>query len=198
MTLVRWALFFSSIILLIFTQCIFAEELKTVADTKTNAKQRLQKNEGLKLEDYSAPAITLDESLQNQKDTKQGIQYDLKEILKEADSARTDVKNIQLSIAEIRASALKNNLALQVVQADPRIAETRVSEERAKFDNIIYANLKYGELDLPSMSGDRVNFSSNNPALSNQTVKLTRQNQRVDSMDGEVGIAVPLRTGGSC
>lgn len=196
MTLVRWALFFSSILLLIFTQRIFAEEVKTSADTKTNAKQRLLKNEGLKLEDYSAPAITLDESLQKQKDTNQGIQYDLKEILKEADSAREDEKNIQISIAEIRASALKNNLALQVVQADPRIAETRVSEERAKFDNIIYANLKYGELDLPSMSGDRVTFSSNNPALSNQTVKLTRQNQRVDSIDGEVGIAVPLRTGG--
>lgn len=196
MTLVRWALFLSSILLLIFTQRIFAEEAKTSADTKTNAKQRLLKNEGLKLEDYSAPAVTLDESLQKQKNTNQGIQYDLKEILKEADSARADEKNIQIGIAEIRASALKNNLALQVVQADPRIAETRVSEERAKFDNIIYANLKYGELDLPSMSGDRVTFSSNNPALSNQTVKLTRQNQRVDSIDGEVGIAVPLRTGG--
>jgi outer membrane protein len=196
MTLVRWGLFFSSIFLLIFTQRILAEEVKTVADTKTNAKQRLQKNEGLKLEDYSAPAVTLDESLQKQKETKQGIQYDLKQILKEADSARADAENIQLSIAEVRASALKNNLALQVVQADPRIAETRVSEERAKFDNIIYANLKYGEYDLPSMSGDRVNFSSNNPTLDKQTVKLTRQNQQYDSIDGEVGIAVPLRTGG--
>jgi outer membrane protein TolC len=196
MTLVRWALVFSSTILLIFTQSIFAEEVKKTIDSKANAIQRLQRGEGLKLEDYSAPAITLDESLQKQKDTKQGIEYDLKEILKETNSARADANNIQLSIAEIRASALKNNLALQVVQFDPRIAETRVSEERAKFDNIIYANLKYGELDLPSTSGDRVTFSSNNPALSNQTVKLTRQNQRVESIDGEIGIAVPLRTGG--
>lgn len=196
MTLVRWALIFTSTILLIFTQSIFAEEVKKTIDSKANAIQRLQRGEGLKLEDYSAPVITLDESLQKQKDTKQGIRYDLKEILKETNSARADANNIQLSIAEIRVSALKNNLALQVVQFDPRIAETRVSEERAKFDNIIYANLKYGELDLPNTSGDRVTFSSNNPALSNQTVKLTSQNQRVESIDGEIGIAVPLRTGG--
>jgi len=196
MTLVRWALIFSSTILHIFTQSIFAEEVKKTIDSKANAIQRLQRGEGLKLEDYSAPAITLDESLQKQKDTKQGIEYDLKEILKETNSARADANNIQLSIAEIRASALKNNLALQVVQFDPRIAETRVSEERAKFDNIIYANLKYGELDLPNTSDDRVTFSSNNPALSNQTVKLTTQNQRFESIDGEIGIAVPLRTGG--
>lgn len=196
MTLVRWALIFSSTILLIFTQSIFAEDVKKTIDHKANTKERLQRGEGLKLEDYSAPAITLDESLQKQKETKQGIEYDLKEILKENESARADAKNIQLSIAEIRASALKNNLALQVVQFDPRIAETRVSEERAKFDNIIYANLKYSELDLPNTSGDRVTFSSNTPALSNQTVKLTNQNQRVESIYGEIGIAVPLRTGG--
>lgn len=196
MTLVRWALYFSSICLLIFTQCIFAEGSKTVADTKLNAKQRLQQKEGVRLEDYSAPTKNLDESLQKQKEKSQVIQYDLKEILKESTSAKDSTKNIQLSISEIRTSALKNNLALQVVQADPRIAETRVSEERAKFDNIIYANLKYGELDLPDTSADRVTFSSANPALDKQTVKFTRQNQRIESIDGEIGIAIPLRTGG--
>jgi outer membrane protein len=203
MTLVRSLFVFGALFTtLLFTQRIIAEERKKVTEetskssSKISAKQRLQKQEGLTLEDYSAPAKTVDESLKQQKEKNQTIQYDLKEILKETSSAREATKNIQLSIAELRASALKNNLALQVVQADPRIAETRVSEERAKFDNIIYANLKYGEFDLPDSSGDRVSFSSTNPALDKQTVKLTRQNQRTKSIDGELGIAIPLRTGG--
>lgn len=203
MTLVRSLFVFGALFTtLLFTQRIIAEERKKVTEetskssSKISAKQRLQKQEGLTLEDYSAPAKTIDESLKQQKEKNQTILYDLKEILKETSSAREATKNIQLSIAELRASALKNNLALQVVQADPRIAETRVSEERAKFDNIIYANLKYGEFDLPDSSGDRVSFSSTNPALDKQTVKLTRQNQRTKSIDGELGIAIPLRTGG--
>lgn len=187
---IRWVAVFLFASTSFFAQ---AEDLK--AGSKSNVKQRLQMEEGLKLEDYSAPAKTLDETLLKQKD-KPAIQYDLKEILKETAPLRGAAGSTQSTIAEIRASALKNNLALQIVQADPKIAQTRVDEERAKFDNIIYANLKYGRQDLPIQSGDRVKFSSTNPVLNNQNVKLTLQEQRTRGIDGELGIAVPLRTGG--
>jgi outer membrane protein len=173
-----------------------AETVKSeVENTKTNAKQRLKMDEGVKLEDYSTPTKTLDEALQKQKDSP-AVQYNLKEILKDSASLRESTNGTQLSISQVRAAALKNNLALQIAQADPKIAQTRVSEERAKFDNIIYANLKYGATDLPAQSGDRVKFSSTNPALNNQNVKLTLQEQRTKNLDGELGIAIPLRTGG--
>ena len=165
-------------------------------EAKPSVKQRLQMQEGLKLEEYSAPARTLDEALQQQKDPQPAIQYDLKLILKEIGPALGSASSMQRTITEIRSSALKNNLALQIVQADPRIAQTRVSEERAKFDSIIYANLKYGAQDLPAQSGSRVKFSSSNLALNNQNVKLTLQEQRTKGVDGELGIAIPLRTGG--
>lgn len=175
---------------LLSSQAIHAEELKP------SVKLRLQKSEGLSLEEYSAPSTSLEDSLEKQKKSNQAIKYDIKEIVKETTSTRESAKNVQLSIAEIRASALKNNLSLKIAEAEPRIAETRVSEERAKFDNIIYANLKYGEQDLPSTSGDRVTFSSTNAELNKETVKLTRLNQKLESIEGELGIAVPLRTGG--
>jgi outer membrane protein len=164
-------------------------------DAKPKAKQRLQMEEGLKLEEYSTPAKTINDSLRKQKEAT-AIQYDLKEILKEITPLRAAAENSQRTITDIRASALKNNLALQIVRADPKIAQTVVDEERAKFDNIIYANLKYGSQDLPAQSGDRVKFSSSNPALNNQNVKLTQQEQRTKGIDGELGIAIPLRTGG--
>lgn len=175
---------------LLSSQAINAEELKP------SVKLRLQKSEGLSLEEYSAPSTSLEDGLEKQKKSNQVIRYDIKEILKETTSTRESAKNVQLSIAEIRASALKNNLSLKIAEAEPRIAETRVSEERAKFDNIIYANLKYGEQELPSTSGDLVTFSSTNTDLNKETVKLTRLNQKLESIEGELGIAVPLRTGG--
>jgi outer membrane protein TolC len=180
---------------LLLSQTSFAAE-KQAESVKPKLKQRMIQQEGLRLDDYSAPTKTLEESIQQQKENQQTIRYDLNAIIKETNATKDEAKNIQRSIAEIRAAALKNNLALQIVQADPRIAETRVSEERAKFDQIIYANLKYGELDLPDTSGDLVQFTSDNPTINNQKLKLTSLNQNIESIEGQLGIAIPLRTGG--
>lgn len=162
------------------------------------AEQRLQMDEGIQLQDYSAPAKGVEEAIQQQKETRSGIQIDLQKILKETDTAqpRDSGQYQQKSIADIRTEALKNNLSLRVIQADPNIVQTRLNEERAKFDNIIYANLKYGEYDFPERSGNRVKFSSDDVGLNNGVVKQTIQNQRSKDLDGELGIAIPLRTGG--
>ncbi|MDP3088940.1 MAG: TolC family protein [Methylotenera sp.] len=167
-------------------------------DVMPRAEQRLQMDEGIQLQDYSAPAKGVEEAIQQQKETRSGIQIDLQKILKETDTAqpRDSGQYQQKSIADIRTEALKNNLSLRVIQADPNIVQTRLNEERAKFDNIIYANLKYGEYDFPERSGNRVKFSSDDVGLNNGVVKQTIQNQRSKDLDGELGIAIPLRTGG--
>lgn len=51
----------------------------------------------------------------------------------------------QLSITAVRSMALENNLDLKIAQADPKIAATSVSEEQAKFDDLIFAKAKYGK-----------------------------------------------------
>lgn len=177
----------------------FISQVAWTAELMPRTEQRLRMDEGIKLEEYSAPPQGIDESVKQQKEKRSGIQIDLQKILKEADTVQplASGQHQPMSITEIRAAALKNNLSLQVIQADPIIAQTRVSEERAKFDNIIYANLKYGEYDLPERSGDRVKFSSDDAALNARVVKQTIENQRSKGLDGELGIAIPLRTGGT-
>lgn len=104
---------------------------------------------------------------------------------------------LQLSIAEVRSRALKNNLSLKVFQYDPVIAQTVVREEEAKFDKIIFAYAKYGDKDSPAFSGDNVEFKSNNPALDAQRLKIDIQEQEKQNLMLEAGIKVPLRTGGT-
>ena len=106
-------------------------------------------------------------------------------------------QSIKQSLADIRAKALIHNLSIKIANADTLIARTQLDEERAKFDQIIFANLKYGDKDLPMMSGDSVKFTSDNPALDGALVKLTKTPAQAKSIEGDVGIAIPLRTGGT-
>ncbi len=106
-------------------------------------------------------------------------------------------QGVRQTLAEIRAKALTHNLSLKIANVDPLIARTQVDEERAKFDQIIFANLKYADKDLPSISSDNVKFTSNNPALDDALVKLTKTPTQTKSVAGDIGIAIPLRTGGT-
>lgn len=101
-----------------------------------------------------------------------------------------------LTIADVRARALQNNLSLKVVQFDPAIAESALRAERAKFDNIIYASLRRSRENLPLTSGDIVELKSEDAQLDGQLVKLNKAEQQIDYLDGEAGVAIPLRTGG--
>ncbi len=112
------------------------------------------------------------------------------------DAHKGDAPYTPLSIVEARQKALENNLSLKVIQYDPIIATQKLNVERAKFDNIIFANAKYGRKDLPSASAELAGLSSDNAALNNQVVKLTNLEQRKEAFDAEVGIEVPLRSGG--
>ena len=102
-----------------------------------------------------------------------------------------------LSITDARQKALQNNLSLKIIRYDPIIATQKLNIERAKFDTIFFANAKYGRKNLPSLSSDLVSLTSDNASLNNQIVKLNNLEQTNEAINAEVGVEVPLRTGGS-
>jgi len=103
-----------------------------------------------------------------------------------------------LSIAEARALALENNLDLQIARIDPKIASTQVSEEEAKFDDLIFAKAKYANKNTPTLNEGVVSFTPVDPKspLKNQVAKLAAIPQETDTLELEAGVVIPLRTGG--
>ena len=190
---------------------VFAED-GHVKDVTNQVNQRLSEDEHLSLDLFSLqPPIPLKSAIEEynaaraKKEVKP-LQIDLKKALapfEHPDSAKgispslnTESAN-HVSIADIRAKALKNNLTIKVAQLDPLIASTVVREEEAKFDNIIFAYAKYSQLNSPKLSGDNVEFKSDNPTLSGQQLKLTTLEQEIRSAELEAGIKIPLRSGGA-
>lgn len=85
-------------------------------------------------------------------------------------------KSRTLSIAEVRALSLANNLDLRVQLVAPDIARTTITEEEAKFNSVFYAN-----------------YSQNNQNVANQL----QTQQGVFAEQAQVGIRMPLATGGT-
>lgn len=85
--------------------------------------------------------------------------------------SRTDI-----TLADVRAKALSHNLDLKVIQIDPSIARSRVSEEEAKFESTFFANYTRNENNLLT------NLEEGLPIAS-------------DSLD--TGVRFPLATGGT-
>lgn len=102
--------------------------------------------------------------------------------MRERRTASQPVAAVQLSIADLRARVLADNLDLKVIQIDPRIARTSVTEELAKFDAILLANFRRENEDLPPLDDELTQF--------------TRPEQRNRFFGYEPGISVPLPTGG--
>ncbi|HRQ04447.1 MAG TPA: TolC family protein [Nitrosomonas halophila] len=175
-------------------------------DSNNRAEQRLNREESLLLHDF---ATDIDHTLEHHIETrpliplpahKSKLRIDVHKALSGVTSQmddrekRSDQHN--LSIPEIRKIALENNLSLKIANIEPVIAETAVGEERAKFDNIIFANANLRHLDAPGIGGDNVKLSSSNPLLNDQRVKLSLEPQKLEQLNAEAGIAIPLRTGG--
>ena len=82
----------------------------------------------------------------------------------------------QLTLAEVRALSLANNLDLRVQLVAPDIAKATITEEEAKFNSVFFAN-----------------YSQNNQNVANQL-----QNQQgVFGEQAQVGMRIPLATGGT-
>lgn len=103
---------------------------------------------------------------------------------------------LALTLPEVRQIALEQNLELRVELLDPLIAETRVSEEEAKFDATIMASARYKRSDLPALDDELVEFTSSAKELDKQIAKLTRLEQTKRDVAMELGIKAPLPTGG--
>jgi len=86
-------------------------------------------------------------------------------------------ERVQLSIEQCRADALVNNLDLAVQLLEPTIARENVTQEEARFEATFFGNARQARFDQPtdtSLSGSNV-----------------------ESLSGDAGIRLPLRTGGS-
>lgn len=172
--------------------------------------KRLSSEKPFNLEAVSVkPPQTLQQAVHKQKQQSseqpaKALDLDVKKALvsERASSGAAQLKlskeaGTQLTLADVRARALKNNLAIKILQFDPAIAQTNVREEEAKFDNIVFAYAKYAEKDLPAYSGDKVTFKSENPVLDGEKLKLSVLEQEKQEALLEAGIKVPLRTGGT-
>jgi outer membrane protein TolC len=82
----------------------------------------------------------------------------------------------QLTLAEVRALALANNLDLRVQLVAPDIAKATITEEEAKFNSVFFAN-----------------YSQNDQNIANQL-----QNQQGTFANRtQLGVRIPLATGGT-
>ncbi len=154
--------------------------------------------------DYAGQAPNdLQQSLEQFKQKNQNLSIDLQQALKDnpnqtpvlAKSNQQDA--LTFSISDIRARALKNNLAIEVAKVDPLIAAAGLRQEQAKFDNIIFAYARQTNRDSPRISGDNVEFNSLNNDLNKEQVKLNTLEQNTRNLDIAAGVRVPLRTGGT-
>ncbi|MCI0498706.1 MAG: TolC family protein [Planctomycetales bacterium] len=88
-------------------------------------------------------------------------------------------EKLELSLEQCRAQALKNNLDIKVQLLSPLIAQESVNTERAKFEAAFFSNLSYDKTDQP-------------PAAD-----LAIQGSQIDSGYVDMGVRVPLQTGGT-
>jgi len=84
---------------------------------------------------------------------------------------------LQLTLQECRALAMTNNLSLKVQLIAPAIAAQRVSQEEAKFEAAFSTTASYSKTDTPT--------------------ETTLTGSSVDASNVDLGVQVPLRTGGT-
>ncbi len=81
-----------------------------------------------------------------------------------------------VTIEQIRAWTLENNLDLRVALIDPAIANENVSAEEARWEAVFFANLQFTNLDQPTAT--------------------SLVGSQVDQINADLGVRIPLRTGG--
>jgi outer membrane protein len=99
------------------------------------------------------------------------------DVNKPAEANQPAASEIGLSIEQCRAMTLSNNLDLKVQLIAPAIAAERVSEEEAKFESSFFSNLSYEDVRRPGSV-------------------LVSQASTYKSVGADLGVEVPLRTGG--
>jgi outer membrane protein TolC len=85
--------------------------------------------------------------------------------------------NVSLDLQECRASALRNNLDLQVALIAPAAAQEALTEARAQFAPTLFADYLYSKTDMP--------------------ISTTLKASKSQTTSGDLGVSFPLRTGGT-
>jgi len=86
-----------------------------------------------------------------------------KELAKGATEPNQPRPMVKLSLPEVRAAALANNLGLKVQLVSPSIAQQAVDVERAKFESVFRVSASYSRTELPG--GAAVSSRVFDPAL---------------------------------
>ena len=177
------------------TGCSYYFNGSDFAPAMQKAVQRIEnKDEGVALSEISKkPPETVEQAMPKFKE--RGVE--IAQSPTKAAEKMEQKDSSSLTIAKIRALALENNLDLKIAEIDPKIAAAQVSEEEAKFDDLIFAKAKYGRKDTPKQNMDVVTFTpaSGSSLLKNETDKLTAIEQLTQVLDLEAGVVIPLRTG---
>jgi outer membrane protein TolC len=100
----------------------------------------------------------------------------VEEALEEIFDAPPD-QTVELSLADVRAAALANNLELKVELFNPSLAEQAVDIEEAKFESTLTGSFRRTSIDSPS------------------SVATEGSQSTID--DADLGVRIPLRTGGT-
>ena len=97
----------------------------------------------------------------------------------DVNEAEAPPEELELTLEQCRALAMENNLDLKVQLISPAIAAERVSEEEAKFEAAFFSNIGYTKSDTPVAT------------------TLDIAGSKVDYTSTDLGVRVPLRTGGT-
>lgn len=141
-------------------------------DFERQVDERLDRITQTRLKNRSSRApLTIEQGMEKQKERRGGTT-----------SAPADApQTLRLSVGAIREETLRNNLDLQVVVLEPRIARTKVSEERAKFDATISLGASYKKSDLPELDGPTVQLKEQKSAL-DRAIGAYELSQQSDGM----------------
>ena len=121
---------------------------------------------------------------------------DLKNQNKALDLEINDSIIYDLTLNDIRKKALQNNLDIKIAQFDPKISQDKLNQEKAKFDQTLFVYANYRENKLPSIANDYYLIKSNSASLNNEEIKLNQLPQEQQNISLDMGIKIPLQTGG--
>ena len=121
---------------------------------------------------------------------------DLKNQNKALDLEINDSIIYDLTLNDIRKKALQNNLDIKISQFDPKISQDKLNQEKAKFDQTLFVYANYRENKLPSIANDYYLIKSNSASLNNEEIKLNQLPQEQQNISLDMGINIPLQTGG--
>jgi outer membrane protein TolC len=119
---------------------------------------------------YEIETIRLEEQSSSEPITVDEATVEIVEQITEPNESRSQV---ELTLAQVRAAALENNLDLKLKLIDPSLAQLALDEERAKFESLFFGSVGYNRTE----------------ALGTGT--------RSSTTSYDAGITSPLHTGGS-